>query len=57
MKAQRREFARSYPAKVSPKTSKQILLGDGRLVDADVHLEYPSVVSEKPSSDFDDWPE
>jgi choline-sulfatase len=57
LKAQRREFARSYPAKVSPKTSNQILLGDGRLVDADVHLEYPSVVSEKPSSDFDDWPE
>ena len=57
LKAQRREFAQSYPARVSPKTSNQILLGDGRLVDADMHLEYPNVVSENPSLDFDDWPE
>jgi len=32
-------------------------LGDGRLVDADMHLEYPNVVSEHPSDDFEDWTE
>jgi hypothetical protein len=55
LKDQRRTFAESFPARVSPKTSNQILLGDGRLVDADMHLEYPNVVSERPSEDFDDW--
>ena len=57
LKDERRTFAESYPARVSPKTSNQILLGDGRLVDADMHLEYPNVVSERPAVDFDDWPE
>jgi choline-sulfatase len=57
LKDQRQTFATSFPARVSPKTSNQILLGDGRLVDADMHLEYPNVVSERPSEDFDDWPE
>lgn len=57
LKDQRQTFLKSFPARVSPKTANQILLGDGRLVDADMHLEYPNVVSEKPSTDFDDWPE
>jgi len=54
---QRQIYTQAYPATVSPKTANQILLGDGRLVDADMHLEYPNVVSERPSKDFDDWPE
>ncbi len=54
--AQRRAFNQAYPARVAPKTANQILLGDGRLVEADTHLEYPNVVSEDPSLDFDDWP-
>ena len=57
LESQRRRQNRAYPARVSPRTANQILLGDGRLVDADVHLEYPNVVSDNPSSDFDDWPE
>ena len=55
LKIQKRTFAESFPSRVSPKTANQILLGDGRLVDADMHLEYPNVVSEQPSEDFDDW--
>lgn len=55
LKTQRREHAAAFPARVEPKTANQILLGDGRLVDADMHLEYPNVVSERPSEDFDDW--
>ncbi len=57
LKDQREAFAKSFPARVTPRTSNQILLGDGRLVDADMHLEYPNVVSERPAADFDDWPE
>lgn len=57
LKDQRKAFADAFPARVSPKTANQILLGDGRLVDADMHLEYPNVVSKRPSDDFDDWPE
>ena len=57
LQKQRRKFLDAYPGQVSPRTSTQILLGDGRLVDADMHLEYPTVVSERPSDDFDDWPE
>jgi len=50
------QFARAYPAWVTPRTANQIPLGDGRLVDADMHLEYPNIVSENPVLDFDDWP-
>ena len=57
LKDQREAFAKSFPARVTPRTSNQILLGDGRLVDTDMHLEYPNVVSERPAADFDDWPE
>jgi choline-sulfatase len=57
LKEQKRAFAESFPARVFPKTANQILLGDGRLVDADTHLEYPNVVSKRPTSDFDDWPD
>ena len=55
LKDQKSSFTDSFPARVSPRTSNQILLGDGRLVDADMHLEYPNVVSQNPSEDFDDW--
>lgn len=54
LKHQKQTFAKAFPARVSPKTANQTLLGDGRLIDADMHLEYPNVVSEKPSADFDD---
>lgn len=57
LRAQQRRFAQQYPAKVAPKTANQILLGDGRLVDADMHLEFPNVVSDNPAADFDDWPD
>lgn len=53
--AQKREFSRLYPARVFPKTSNQILLGNGLLVDADTLLEFPNIVSKNPSLDFDDW--
>jgi choline-sulfatase len=57
LQEQRRVHAEAFSGRVSPKTSNQILLGDGRLVDADMHLEYPNVVSERPYEDFDDWSE
>ena len=50
-------FQDLYPGRVSPRTSNQILLGDGRLVEADLTLEHPDVVSDQPAMDFDDWPE
>lgn len=50
------QFQQRYPGRVSPRTSNQILLGDGRLVEADMTIEYPEVVSENPQDDFDDWP-
>lgn len=57
LKQQRQNYVNAYPGRVTPKTANQILLGDGRLVDADMHLEYPNVVSERPVEDFDDWGE
>ncbi len=51
------QFQDLYPGRVSPRTSNQILLGDGRLVEADLTLEHPDVVSDQPAMDFDDWPE
>ena len=45
-----------YPMRITPKTPNQILLGDGRLVEADTPLYTPNVVSKNPSLDFDDYP-
>ena len=56
LKKERQAFMKKYPSRVTPRTANQIMLGDGRLVDADLPLEYPEVVSEKPAEDFDDWP-
>ena len=55
LKSERQDFMRRFPAQVKPRTANQVLLGDGRLVDADMPLEYPEVVSENPGEDFDDW--
>ena len=41
-----------YAAKVKPDTPNQILLGDGRLVEADAPLYLSHVVSENLTSDF-----
>ena len=42
--------------RITPKIPNQILLGDGRLVEADTPLYTPNVVSKNPSLDFDDYP-
>ncbi len=56
LREERQAFMKQFPSRVKPRTANQILLGDGRLVDADLPLEYPEVVSENMAGDFDDWP-
>jgi hypothetical protein len=42
--------------RIAPRTSNQILRGDGLLVEADQPLNYPDVVSSDVTSDFADHP-
>ena len=49
-------LAKQYRKRVNPKTPNQILLRDGRLVEADSPLFHPEVVSSKVDLDFDDSP-
>ncbi len=56
LRRERQDFMKQFPSRVKPRTANQILLGDGRLVDADLPLEYPEVVSENTAEDFDDGP-
>ena len=57
LKKERQVFMQQFSGRVKPRTANQILLGDGRLVEADLPLEYPEVISERMDKDFDDWPE
>lgn len=60
IEATRRESAqyhRQYPSRIKPRTSNQIMRGDGMLVEADQPLYYPDVVSEDPRRDFSDCPQ
>lgn len=50
------KLRQKYPKRVNPETPNQICWKDGRLVEADVPLYQPSVVSQNPSLDFDDHP-
>ncbi len=50
------DLPQKYPKRVNPRTPNQILLGNGRLVEADAPLYQPNIVSENPSQDFDDFP-
>ncbi len=45
-----------YPPRFTPKTPNQIVLGDGRLVEADASLYHSEVLSNDLSRDLDDWP-
>ena len=59
IEATRRESAqyhKQYPSRIKPRTSNQIMRGDGMLVEADQPLFYPDVVSEDPRRDFSDCP-
>ena len=59
IEATRRESAqyrKQYPSRIKPRTSNQIMRGDGMLVEADQPLYYPEVVSEDPRRDFSDCP-
>lgn len=47
----------AHPARFSPTTPNQIVLGDGRLVEADTPLYQPVVLSDDLSRDLEDWPE
>ena len=44
-----------YPARIHPQTPNQIVLGDGRLVEADAPLYRSEVLSSDLSNDLDDW--
>jgi choline-sulfatase len=55
-KQQGPELAARYPLRKRPRTPNQILLGDGRLVEADSSLYHPEVVSAQPEEDYDDHP-
>ena len=46
----------SYPPRFKPRTPNQIVLGDGRLVEADTPLYQPDVLSSNLNEDLDDWP-
>ncbi|MCZ6636441.1 MAG: sulfatase-like hydrolase/transferase [bacterium] len=47
---------KKYPKRVDPKTPNQILLGDGRMVEADAPLYLSDTVSSNPAQDFEDFP-
>ena len=51
-----KELRAKYPKRTECKTPNQILLGDGRLVEADAPLYLPEIVSRSPAEDFDDFP-
>ena len=40
------QYHKQYPSRITPRTSNQIMRGDGMLVEADQPLYYPEVVSE-----------
>jgi hypothetical protein len=55
-KRQTAELNRKYPKRVEPRTPNQIVLGDGRMVEADTPIYKPRLVSDRLSRDFDDFP-
>jgi hypothetical protein len=55
-KEQNTDLKQRFPAKFKPVTPNQILLGDGRLVEADAPLYQPDVLSDDLSRDLEDWP-
>ncbi len=57
MQQQNEAYRTQYPRRVEPRTSNQILRGDGLLVEADQMLYAPDVTSADPRRDFDDYPE
>ena len=46
---------KEHPAKFKPVTPNQIVLGDGRLVEADSPLYQPNVLSDNLDQDLEDW--
>ena len=57
MERQNALYRERYPIRIAPRTSNQILRGDGLLVEADQPLNYPDVVSRDLSQDLDDCPD
>ena len=57
MKREGAQYRAQYPSRVKPRTSNQILRGDGFLVEADQPLYHPDIASEDPRMDFDDCPQ
>ena len=54
-KEQESGLKKQYPAKFKPVTPNQIVLGDGRLVEADKPLYHPELLSDDLSRDLSDW--
>jgi len=54
-KEQESGLKQQYPAKFKPVTPNQIVLGDGRLVEADTPLYHPELLSDDLSRDLSDW--
>lgn len=50
------ELPARFPKRVECRAPNQILLGDGRLIEADDLLYHPRVVAENPADSFEDWP-
>jgi arylsulfatase A-like enzyme len=50
------QYRETYPLRIQPKTSNQILRGDGLLVEADQPLNYPDIVSRDLGADIADYP-
>ena len=48
---------KQFPAKFEPVTPNQVVLGDGRLVEADTPLYHPEILSNDLSRDLSDWAE
>jgi len=55
-KKENAELKEKYPQRLQPRTPNQILRGDGTLVEADTPLYYPEIISQDPSTAFDDFP-
>jgi choline-sulfatase len=52
-----RDLAQRFPWRVRGRTPNQMILPDGRLVEADVALYSPVVLAESARDAFDDWPD
>lgn len=51
------QLHQTYGSRVHAQTSNQLVLPDGRIVEADTALYQPVVLTERPQEAFDDWPD